>query len=546
MRLLHAPSKIRFGFDDPNLVSVAGLVPVMALAERCGLGRLAGRLLSVPGSAGANAVVKVSAIVAGMVAGADSIDDLDLLRHGAMGRLFAAVRAPSTLGTFLRALAWGHVRQLEKVARAVTAALPGQAPVLTDASTFALVDADSTARRVFGYAKQGASYGYTKIKGLHPLLATVSTRTGAPLVIATRLPEGRAAAARGAGAFVAEALAAARQAGATGLILFRADAAFYCAEVVAACRRAGAHFSITVRLNPAIHRAITSIDENAWIPIRNPNAVWDDDEQRYVSDAEIAEVSYTAFTGRRKAEQVTARLLVHRVRRLNPVTVPQGQGELFATYRYHAAFTDSHLQLVQAEATHRSHAIIEQVIADLKNSTLAHLPSGRFTANATWLVLACLAFNLTRAASALASRAHAKATTPTIRRQLIVVPARTSHSARTLHLPADWTWHNTATALFTTLHTPPTVARPPDHRPTGQTTEQWNAGQTGEPATPTQPKQDPDQPESITRRSRKIIGGSGLNGQRVGRRTCPVDLPFTASSGERVALGLRQTLHAQP
>ena len=460
MRLLHAPSKIRFGFDDPNLVSVAGLVPVMALAERCGLGRLAGRLLTVPGSAGANAAVKVSAIVAGMVAGADSIDDLDLLRHGAMGRLFAGIRAPSTLGTFLRALAWGHVRQLEKVTRMVTAALPGQAPVLPDVSTFALVDADSTVRRVFGYAKQGASYGYTKVKGLHPLLATLCTRTGAPLVVATRLREGRAAAARGAGSFVAEALAAARQAGATGLILFRADAAFYCAEVVAACRRAGAHFSITVRLNPAIHRAIASIDDDAWIPIRYPHAVWDDDEGRYISDAEVAEVAYTAFTGRRKAEQVPGRLLVRRVRRLNPVTVPQGQGELFATYRYHAAFTDSTLTLVEAEATHRGHAIVEQVIADLKNSALAHLPSGRFTANAAWLTLAALAFNLTRAAGALASRTHAKATTSTIRRQLIAVPARASISARiqTLHLPADWPWHNAATALLASLHAPPTTA----------------------------------------------------------------------------------------
>jgi len=460
MQLLHAPSKIRFRFDDPNLVAVAGLVPVMALAERCGLTKLAGRLLTVPGSAGANAGVKVSAVVAGMVAGADSIDDLDVLRHGGLGRLFAGVRAPSTLGTFLRAFAWGHVRQLEKVARAVTAALPGQAPVLTDAATYALLDADSTIRQVFGYAKQGASYGYTRVKGLHPLLAVVSTPTCAPLVVATRLREGRAAAARGAGAFVAEALAAARAAGATGLVLFRADAAFYSAEVVAACRRAGARFSITVRMNPAIRTAIATIDEAAWTPIRYPRAVWDDDEGRYVSDAEIAEVAYTAFTGSRTDLQVTGRLLVRRVRRLNPASVPQGQGELFAVHRYHAAFTDSQLTLVQAEATHRGHAIVEQVIADLKNSALAHLPSGRFTANAAWLTLAALAFNLTRAAGALASRTHARATTPTVRRQLVAIPARVTHSARTqtLRLPEKWPWHNAATALFDTLHTPPAAA----------------------------------------------------------------------------------------
>ncbi|WP_206443211.1 transposase, partial [Candidatus Protofrankia californiensis] len=238
----------------------------------------------------------------------------------------------------------------------MTAALPRHAPVLTDASTYALVDADSTIRRVFGYAKQGASYGYTKVKGLHPLLAVVSTPTCAPLVVATRLREGHAAAARGAGSFVAESLAAARAAGATGLALFRADAAFYSAEVVAACRRAGVHFSITVRLNPAIRRTIATIDEAAWTPIHYPHAVWDDDEGRFISDAEIAEIAYTAFTSHRKKEQVTGRLLVRRVRRLNPASVSQGQGELFAAHRYHAAFTDSTLQLVQAEATHRGHA----------------------------------------------------------------------------------------------------------------------------------------------------------------------------------------------
>jgi hypothetical protein len=460
MRLLHARSKIRFRFDDPNLIGYAGLVPIMALAARCGLDRLAGRLLTVPGSAGANAGLKVHAIVAGMVAGADCIDDLDRLRHGAMARVFGGIRAPSTLGTFLRAFTWGHARQLDQVARAVTTALPGHAPVLSGAGRYALVDADSTIRQVFGYAKQGASYGYTKVKGLHPLLAVVSTPTSAPLVVASRLREGRAGAARGAGSFVAEALATARRAGATGLVLFRADSAFYSAAVAAACRRAGVYFSLTARIDVAVRRAITTIPEGAWIPIHYPRAVWDDDEQRFISDAEIAEVTYTAFTSHRKAEQVTGRLLVRRVRRLNPAGVPQGQGELFAAYRYHAAFTDSTLNLVEAEATHRGHAIVEQVIADLKNSALAHLPSGRFTANAAWLTLACLAFNLTRAAGALASRIHAKATTATIRAHLIQIPARVARSAgrQTLHLPEDWPWQNAATALFDTLHIPPIAA----------------------------------------------------------------------------------------
>jgi hypothetical protein len=460
MQLLHAPAKIHARFDDPNLIAYAGLVPVMALASRCGLDRLVARLLTVPGGAGANPRLKVPAIVAGMVAGADSIDDLDRLRHGAMRRVFGGIRAPSTLGTFLRAFTWGHVRQLEKVARTVLETLPRHAPVLTGAGTYAIVDVDSTIRGVFGYAKQGASYGYTKVKGLHPLLAIVSTPTCAPLVAAARLREGRAGAARGAASFAAEALGAARAAGATGLLLFRADSAFYSAAVVAACRRAGARFSITVRMDAAVRRAVATIPETAWVAIKYPQAVWDDEEQRWVSDAEIAEVTYTAFTSHPKDQQVTARLIVRRVRRRNPASVPQGQGELFAAHRYHAAFTDSELTLVETEATHRGHAIVEQVIADLKNSALAHLPSGRFTANAAWLVLACLAFNLTRAAGALASRRHGRATTATVRDELVDIPARLAHSARcqTLHLPEDWPWSAAAAGLFDTLHAPPLAA----------------------------------------------------------------------------------------
>lgn len=157
MELLHARSKISMRCDEPSLVGCTGLVPVMALAARCGLAGLVSRLLGVPGSAGARAAAKVQAIVAGMVAGADCIDDLDLLRHGATDRLFGGVRAPSTLETFLRALTWGHVRQLEAVARRLRAALPRHAPVLADVGVYALVDADSTIRRTFGYAKQGAS-----------------------------------------------------------------------------------------------------------------------------------------------------------------------------------------------------------------------------------------------------------------------------------------------------------------------------------------------------------------------------------------------------
>ena len=164
-------------------------------------------------------------------------------------------------------------------------------------------------------------------------------------------------------------------------------------------------------------KAITGIDAHAWTPIRYPNALFDEDEQRWISDAEVAETVLTAFTGRRKSEHVTARLIVRRVRRLNPRAASPGQTEAFAVYRYHAVFTDSAEPMLHAEATHRDHAIVEQVIAELKNGPLAHLPSGRFTANAAWLACAVIAHNLTRAAAVLAGHHHARTRASTIRAQ---------------------------------------------------------------------------------------------------------------------------------
>ncbi len=177
-------------FDDPNLVSCAGLVPVLALAERCGLATLLAERLTVAAKGGANAAAKVPALVAGMVSGADSIDDMDLLRHGGMGRLFAGVRAPSTLGTFLRAFTFGHVRQLDAVAARLLAGLAAATPLLPDAEQLVLVDVDDTVRQTYGYAKQGAGYGYTGVKGLNALLAVVSTPISAPVIAATRLRQG--------------------------------------------------------------------------------------------------------------------------------------------------------------------------------------------------------------------------------------------------------------------------------------------------------------------------------------------------------------------
>jgi hypothetical protein len=457
MRSCHTASA---GFDDPNLVSCAGLIPVMTLAERAGLHDLARTHVRVPGSAGANADVKVAALVAGMVAGADTIDAMDLLRHGGMGRVFTAGRAPSTLGTFLRSFSFGHVRQLDAVASRLLVNLATQVPLLVGADQVAYLDIDDTIKATYGYAKQGAGYGYSKVKGLNALLAIVSTPLSAPVIAATRLRRGPTNSAKGAARLVADALVTARKAGATEQVTVRSDSAYYNHDVIAAARTGGARFSITARMDPAVTRAITQIPDDAWVPIKYPHAIYDQDEHRWISDAEVAEISFTAFTSRRHDEHIGARLIVRRVKRLNPKQVPAGQGALFSTWRHHAVFTDSQELMLAAEATHRDHAIVEKVIAELKNGPLAHLPSGRINANAAWLVLAAISFNLTRAAGTLASRFHARATTATIRTHLIAVPARIARSARRLrlHLPERWPWETAWHALFTAAAGPPAHA----------------------------------------------------------------------------------------
>jgi hypothetical protein len=450
-------------FDDPSLVSHAGLVPAVALASRAGLADLTDRFLTVPGGAGHAAALKVTALVAGMVAGADSIDDLDILRHGGMPRLFTGVRAPSTLGTFLRAFRFGHVRQLDAVAARFLAGLAHRSPLIPAGAGAGVtyVDIDDTMRRTFGYAKQGAGYGYSGVKGLNALLATVSTGSSAPVIVATRLRKGSANSARGAARLVADALRTTAGCGVTGTVVLRADSAYYGRDVIAAARRQQARFSITARKDRAITAAIATIPDGGWTPIRYPRAVFDEQLQCWVSDAEVAEISYTAFTSRPKKEQVTARLIVRRVRDQNPNhQVPDAQGELFPAWRHHAVFTNTDLPMLTAEADHRRHAIIEQVISDLKNGPLAHLPSGNFMANSAWLVLAAMAFNLTRAVGGLASAFHGKAVTATIRTQLIAVAARVTRSARRtrLRLPTNWPAAAAWQQLFTAAVGPPAAA----------------------------------------------------------------------------------------
>ena len=310
-------------------------------------------------------------MVAGMVAGADSIDDRGVIRHGALPHLFGGIRAPSTLGTFLRGFTGGNVRQLDAVARETLAGLSRQAPLLPGADSCAFLDVDSTISRVYGYAKQGADYGCTRVRGLHPLLAAVSTPIAAPVIAGTRLRRGSAGSAKGAASFVAEAIATARAAGATGVPLARMDSAFDNHAVVATCVRAGVRFSITTKQTRPVRAAIGALSQDACVPIAYPHAIHDEDSGQWISDAEITETTRTAFRSRRKSERTTVRLIVRRVRDKNVVP---GQGELFTAWRYHAFITDSTLQLVAAEKQHRKHAIIEQVNADLNDSALAQMP----------------------------------------------------------------------------------------------------------------------------------------------------------------------------
>ena len=466
MKLSHTRAATAAVFDDPNLVASAGLVPVLALADAAGLRALAGEHLSVPGDKGANAGLKVASLVAGMVAGADSIDDMGLLRHGGMGRVFARAYAPSTLGSFLRAFAFGHVRQLDAVASRFLTNLTAQAPQVTGDGTNGrvLVDVDDTIIEVHGYAKQGAGFGYSKVRGLNALLATATTAGTAPVVVAQRLRKGSCGSPRGARRLVADALTTVRKLHAGhGKPLLRADSAFYGAPTVGAALRGGADVSVTVRMDPKVKKAIATIGDNEWTPIEYTDAVFDEASNTWVSRAEVAEVPFTAFSSKKATEQVPGRLVVRRIPDLNAEKKKaSGQGTLFDAWRFHAFFTTTEvadLDTVAADKTHRGHAIIEQVHADLKHSALAHLPSGKFTANAAWLVLAVIAFNLTRTAATITGSDLAKATTATIRRKLITVPARVASSARriTLHLPTAWPWETAWTRLFIRGCGPPTA-----------------------------------------------------------------------------------------
>jgi hypothetical protein len=463
MRLSHTRPVVAAAFDDPNLVSAVGLVPIVRLAQGVGLAELVDERLTVPSDKGANAGGKVTALVAGMVAGADSIDDMALLRHGAMRRIFDQPYAPSTLGSFLRAFRFGHVRQLDAVASRFLTGLAQRTPLLPAVEGRVLVDVDDTIIEVHGHAKQGAGFGYTGVRGLNALLATMTTDACAPVIVAQRLRKGSCGSPRGAQRLVRDALATVRSLRpreATGTVLLRADSAFYGHATIGAAIRAGAEVSVTVRMDPKVKAAIGGIADDAWTTIEYTDAVRDPDTGRWVSCAEVAEVPFTAFSSRERAERVAGRLVVRRIPDLNPPDDTR-QATLFDLWRFHAFLTTSDLDTVTADKVHRHHAIIEAVNADLKNSALAHLPSGRFTANSAWLVCAVMAFNLTRAAATTTGTPRlTRATTATLRRTLITVPARIASSARrlTLHLPDAWPWAKAWTKLFDHALGPPRPA----------------------------------------------------------------------------------------
>jgi hypothetical protein len=432
-------------FDDDNLVSCAGLVPVMTLAEQTGLLELLAQKVHIGEpkvrSGAVNPAPKLATLVAGMCAGADCIDDIDVVRSGGMSTLFGGVYAPSTVGTLLREFSFGHARQLESVLRHHLVALCERVNLLPGAHEGVFVDIDSLLRPVYGHAKQGASYGHTKIagkqilrKGLSPLATTISTPRSAPVIAGMRLRAGRANSAKGAARMVASAIGTARAVSDNAQILVRGDTAFGSRAVVGTCVRHDAQFSLAMTRNSAIERAIAAIDEAAWTPVRYPGAVYDPDTGGWISDAEVAEIAYTAFAS--TTDRITARLVVRRVK---DARYPDA---LFPLWRYHPFFTNTDLPVAEADITHRKHSIIETVFADLINGPLAHLPSGRFGANSAWILCAAIAHNLLRAAGVLAGDQHTRARGSTLRRTIINIPARLARPQRRpiLHLPTHWPW----------------------------------------------------------------------------------------------------------
>jgi hypothetical protein len=420
---------LRVVFDDDRVVSDAGVVLVATLAGRLGIERLAGRLVRLrrdrPGAC--NAGRKVMALIYGMVLGADCIEDCEVLRAGRTRRLLGGwLPAPSTLGTFLRAFTFGHVRQLDRVlAETLTRAWrAGAGP----GDQRLVVDVDSFVGEVHGYEKEGVGFGYTKRRGYHPMLAS-RAETGE--VLHVRLRKGQAASARGVLRFAEELIARVQRAGATGEKLFRADSAFWNKKLIACLEKAGWAYSISVRLQFWVKDAVAEIPEPAWQPLEDyPEG----------GEAQIAEI----MVGEK-------RLVVRRTRLIGP------QAELWPDWRYFPFLTNRTDRLEIVESEHRQHAVVELTIRDLKDQALAHFPSGKFNANSAWTVIACIAHNLLRWSTLIGLPGETVRAARTFRRRLLQIPGRLTRTARqwTLQLPARWPWQGDFTRALARLRALP-------------------------------------------------------------------------------------------
>ena len=419
----HTLDRVEVTFDGDRMVADAGLILPATLSQHLGVEALVDELVSVGHRPGR----KLLTVVHALLAGGDCIDDADILRSGATSEVVGhEVMAPSTIGTWLRSFTFGHVRQLDALTeRLLTAAWaagagPGAAPLV--------IDVDSTICQTHGYAKQGATYGYTRQRGYHPLLAT---RADTGEILHARMRKGSANSSRGAQRFVRETIRRVRRAGATGPIVLRADSAFWSAKVITACRDHNVRFSITVRATKAVVAAIDGIDETAWVDID-------------YTDGGVAQVAETTLAGRR--------LIVRRTRLVG------AQAQLWPDWRHHAFITDLDGDAVAVDADHRAHAVVELAICDLKaGAGLTHCPSGRFNANAAWLVLTALAHNLLRWVASLGLRLSGLVVAKTIRRRYLSLPGRMTRSGRvdTLHLPTRWPWRDALLAALVRLRALP-------------------------------------------------------------------------------------------
>ncbi|MDQ3742155.1 MAG: IS1380 family transposase, partial [Actinomycetota bacterium] len=376
----------------------------------------------------ANAGRKVMALIYAMVLGADSIDDTGVLRAGRTGRLLGGwVPARSTLGTFLRAFTFGHVRQLDALlGRSLERAWKAGAGPGADRL---VIDVDSFVGEVCGRLKQGAAYGYTRLLGYHPILAT---RTDTRETLHIRLRKGSANTQKEIKRFCDELIARVERAGASGVKLLRADSGFWNTKVFERLETAGWQYSIGVRMIKTVRAAVEAIDESAWQTIEYPED----------GEAQIAETVY----GER-------RLVVRRTRLVG------AQAELWPDWRHFAFITNRSDDIAVVKAEHREHAVVEQVIADLKDQALAHFPSGHFHANGAWTVLGALAHNMLRWTQLLGLPDTTIRAARTLRRRLLQVPGRLTRHARgwTLHLPARWPWHNDYTRALKRIRALPGI-----------------------------------------------------------------------------------------